>query len=178
MDTQPFYLWLPVQAPKVINMDLMRCYIVQVVAIFMNIHALLKMPSHKKNNLYTPFAFSSEWLLAVLVVAVVLYLHLCVCVFWGVGGGGDGAVLVSREDKIEILLNGKLFSKSSWIFWFMARLFPLQRSLIHFFWSDVKKSVGQKRIYFGLAHQVIQEFRYLRFRVINRTLYIFQYVFI
>lgn len=32
--------------------------------------------------------------------------------FWG-GGGGDGAVLVSREDKIEILLNGKLFSKSS-----------------------------------------------------------------
>lgn len=79
----------------------------------MNIHALLKMPSHKKNNLYTPFAFSSEWLLAVLVVAVVLYLHLCVCVFWGVGGGGDGAVLVSREDKIEILLNGKLFSKSS-----------------------------------------------------------------
>lgn len=46
---------------------------------------------------------------------MVLYLHLCVCVFGGVGGGGDGdgAVLVSREDKIEILLNGKLFSKSS-----------------------------------------------------------------
>lgn len=178
MDTQPFYLWLPVQAPKVINMDLMRCYIVQVVAIFMNIHALLKTPSHKK-TLYTPFGFNSEWLLAVLVVAVVLYLHLCVGgVFFGGGGGGDGAVLVSREDKIEILLNGKLFSKSSWIFWFMARLFPLQRSLIHFFWSDVKKSVGQKRIYFGLGHQVIQEFRYRRFRVINRTLYIFQYVFI
>lgn len=53
---------------------------------------------------------------------------------------------------------------------FMARLFPQQRPLIHF-WTDVKKSVGQKWIYFGLAHQVVQEFRYRRFRVINRTLY-------
>lgn len=72
-------------------MDLMRCYIVQVVAIFMNIHALLKMPSHKKTT-YTPFAFSSEWLLAVLVVAVVLYLHLCVggVFFWGGWGWGWG----------------------------------------------------------------------------------------
>lgn len=53
---------------------------------------------------------------------------------------------------------------------FMARLFPQQRPLIHF-WTDVKKSVGQKWIYFDLAHQVVQEFRYRRFRVINRTLY-------
>lgn len=133
MDTQPFYLWLPVQAPKVINMDLMRCYIVQVGAIFMNIHALLKTPSHKKNLIYT------VWFQFWMVIggfgrcSGFVFAFMCMC-FWGVGGGGDGdgAVLVSREDKIEILLNGKLFSKSSWIFWFMARLFPLQRSLIHF----------------------------------------------
>lgn len=43
-----------------------------------------------------------------------VFAFMCMC-FWGVGGGGDGdgTVLVSREDKIEILLNGKLFSKSS-----------------------------------------------------------------
>lgn len=41
-----------------------------------------------------------------------VFAFMCMC-FWGVGGDGDEAVLVSREDKIEILLNGKLFSKSS-----------------------------------------------------------------
>lgn len=61
MDTQPFYLRLLVlrsQVPKVINMDLMRSYIVQVVAIFMNIHALLKC--HLIKN-YTLFGFSSGY---------------------------------------------------------------------------------------------------------------------
>lgn len=51
---------------------------------------------------------------------------------------------------------------------FMARLFPQQRPLIQF-WSDVKKSIGQKRTYFGLAHQVIQEFRYRRLRVLAKS---------
>lgn len=89
---------------------------------------------------------------------------------------GDETVLVSfSEDKIKILQNRNIISETFFKFSlmhyeFMARLFPQQRPLIHF-WTDVKKSVGQKWIYFGLAHQVVQEFRYRRFRVINRTLY-------
>lgn len=148
MDTQPFYLWLPVQAPKVINMDLMRCYIVQVVAIFMNIHALLKMPSHKKTTyihrlLSVLNGYWRFWSLQWFCICIYVYVF-----FLGVGGGGDGdgAVLVSREDKIEILLNGKLFSKSSWIFWFMARLFPLQRSLIHFLVRCQKVSRSEENL--------------------------------
>lgn len=85
-------------------MDLMRSYIVQVVAIFMNIHALLKC--HLIKKLYT--VWFQFWLLAVLVVAVVLHLHLCVGVFFG-----DEAVLVSfSEDKIKILQNRNIISET------------------------------------------------------------------
>lgn len=85
-----FYLWLPVQAPKVINMDLMRCYIVQVVAIFMNIHALLKMPSHKKTtyihrllsvlNGYWRF-WSLQWF------GICIYVYVFLGGGWGWGWG-------------------------------------------------------------------------------------------
>lgn len=138
MDTQPFYLRLLVlrSSPQSHKHGFNEILYSTSRCNFYEYSCITKMPSHKK--LYT--VWFQFWLLAVFVVAVVLHLHLCVGFFFG-----DGAVLVSfSEDKIKILQNKNIISKFSLMqYEFMARLFPQQRPLIHF-WSDVKKSVGQK----------------------------------
>lgn len=168
MDTQPFYLRLLVlrSSPQSHKHGFDEILYSTSRCNFYEYSCITKMPSHKK--LYT--VWFQFWLLAVFVVAVVLHLHLCVGVFSGMGLFWSVLVRIkSKYYKIEYYF-WNLFKFSLMQYEFMARLFPQQRPLIHF-WTDVKKSVGQKWIYFGLAHQVVQEFRYRRFRVINRTLY-------
>lgn len=106
MDTQPFYLRLPVlrSSPESRKHGFDGMLYSTSRCNFYEYSCITKMPSHKKNT---------HRLVSVMVLG-----GCCGCCgfafafMYRVFRGWGGAVLVSSEDKIETLLNGNIISKT------------------------------------------------------------------